>query len=109
MQQNGATPHTAGEPMAWLQEHFPRRLINLKGCAPHFSNLSPLHVFSGATSIIDFTRGSHEQQKQALNTTITAEAARPPSEMFHRTVGHLQTVRLPELIRRTVAHIEHLP
>ena len=45
---------------------------------------------------------------KSLKTTITAEAARPPSEMIDRTVSHLQTVRLPELIRRTVAYIEYL-
>ena len=30
MQQEGATPHTARDSMAWLQEHFPGRLISLK-------------------------------------------------------------------------------
>ena len=33
--EDGTTPHTARESMAWLQEHFPVRLINLKGYAPH--------------------------------------------------------------------------
>ena len=42
---------------------------------------------------------------KALKITITAEAARPPSEMVDRIVSHLQTVRLPELIRRTIEHL----
>ena len=52
-QQDGAT---ARESMAWLHDHFPGRLISLKGCAPHSPGLSPLHVFSGTISRLGFTR-----------------------------------------------------
>ena len=38
----GATPKTARESLAWLQEHFSGRLIRIKECAPHSPNLSPL-------------------------------------------------------------------
>ena len=62
MQLDGATSKTARESMAWLQEHFFGRLISLKGCAPHSADLSPLHVFSGVISRIEFTR-SHGSQK----------------------------------------------
>ena len=58
------------------------------------SRRSPLHVFFGATSMIEFTRRSREQQNP-LKATITAEAAHPPSKMFDRTFSYLQTVRLP--------------
>ena len=34
MQQDGATTHIARESLAWLQDHFPGRLINLKGNRP---------------------------------------------------------------------------
>ena len=64
MQQHVATPHTARDSMAWLQEHFPGRLINLKaevGWAPHSTDLSPFTVFSRAISWIEPTRASHEQ------------------------------------------------
>ena len=48
------------------------------------------------------------QIAEAVKAVITAEAARLPSEMVDITVSPLQTLRLPMLIRRTVAHIEHL-
>ena len=60
MQQDGATTHIARESLAWLQDRFPGRLINLKRCAPHSPDLSPLHVFSGSISRIELTRRNHE-------------------------------------------------
>ena len=61
--EDGATPHTghtARESLAWLQDRFPGRLINLKRCAPYSPDLRPLHVFSGSISRIELTRRNHE-------------------------------------------------
>ena len=48
LQQDGAAPHTAKSSLEWLSEHFPDRLITLKGevqWAPHSPDLSPLDFF----------------------------------------------------------------
>ena len=43
-QQDGATPHTSNESLAWLQQHFPDQLIS-RGCNPQrvaaFTGLEP--------------------------------------------------------------------
>ena len=39
-QQDGATPHTSNESLAWLQQHFPDRLISRR-CDPQWSPYSP--------------------------------------------------------------------
>ena len=44
LQQDEAAPHTAKSSLEWLREHFPDRLITLKGevqWVPHSPDLSP--------------------------------------------------------------------
>ena len=45
---------------------------------------------------------------EQLKRVLIAEVSAMPSEMVDRAVDHLQTVRLPQVIRRGGAHIEHL-
>ena len=40
-QQDGATPHTSNESLAWLQQRFPGRLISRR-CDPEWSLHSPV-------------------------------------------------------------------
>lgn len=47
-QQDGATPHTSGQVLGWLQKTFGRKLISFRtDCVwpPHFPDLSPLDFF----------------------------------------------------------------
>jgi len=51
-QQDGATAHTARTSMNLLREHFPKRLISLRGdlqWSAHSPDLDPCDFFFGAT------------------------------------------------------------
>ena len=64
--------------MAWLQEHFPGRLISLKAeveWAPHSPDLSPLDFFLWGY-IKDRVYKEKPRTTEALKTVITAEVAR---------------------------------
>ena len=110
MQQDGATPHTAGGSMTWLKEHFPDRLISLKAeveWAPHSPDLSPLDFFLWGY-LKDRVYREKPETTEELKRVIMAEVGCVPSEMVNKAVSHLQTVRLPAVIRRKGGHIEHL-
>ena len=109
-QQDGATPHTAAASRLWLQQRFPGRVISLKEevqWAPHSPDLSPLDFF-----LCGYLKNRVYKDKlrtsEQLKRTLIAEVSAMPSEMVDRAVDHLQTVRLPQVIRRGGAHIEHL-
>ena len=70
---------------------------------PEPARLLPLRLSQKSAIYKDKLRTS-EQLKRAL----IAEVSVMPSEMVDRAVDHLQTVRLPQVIRRGGAHIEHL-
>ena len=74
MQQDGATPHTARKSMAWLQEHFPGRLISLKAdveWTPHSPDLIPL-VWG---YLKDRVYKQKSRTTDALENKITGEVA----------------------------------
>ena len=109
-QQDGATPHTAAASRLWLQERFPGRVISLKEeveWAPHSPDLSPLDFFLWGY-LKDRVYKDKPRTSDQLKRAIIAEVSAMPSEMVDRAVDHLQTVRLPQVIRRGGAHIEHL-
>ena len=109
-QQDGATPHTAAASHLWLQERFPGRVISLKEevqWAPHSPDLSPLDFFLWGY-LKDRVYKDKLRTSEHLKRALIAEVSAMPSEMVDRAVDHLQTVRLPQVIRRGGAHIEHL-
>lgn len=110
IQQDGATPHTAAASRAWLQERFPDRVISLKEeveWAPHSPDLSPLDFFLWGY-LKARVYAEKPRTSEQLKRAIIMEVGRTPTEMVDRAVDHLETVRLPQVIRRSGAHIEHL-
>ena len=63
-QQDGATPHTANETLAWLRQRFEERLISRR-CdvewAPHSPDLNPQIFICGVSSKTMYTRKIHKQ------------------------------------------------
>ena len=109
MQQDGGAPHTAGASMAWLAAHFPGRLISLKSeveWAPHSPDLSPLDFFLWGY-LKDRVYRDKPRTTEALKDAIVSEVGSVPLEMVDRAVNHLQTTRLPAVIRQKGGHIEH--
>ena len=74
---------------------------------PHLPDLSPWDFFLwgylNARVYTDKPRTSEQ-----LKLAIIMEVGRTPTWMVDRAVCHLQTVRLPQVISRSGAHIEHL-
>jgi hypothetical protein len=109
-QQDGATPHTSRDSMAWLQRHFPGRHVSNKAVvswAPHSPDLSPL----------DFMLWGHLKSKvyvnkpdtiQNLKAAIRKEMKGITVGMVDRTIDHLQRTRLRTVIQRSGRHFEHL-
>ena len=109
-QQDGATPHTAAASRLWLQQRFPDRVISLKEAvqwAPHSPDLSPLDFFLRGY-LKDRVYKDKPRTSEQLKRALIAEVSAMLSEILDRAVDHLQTVRLPQVIRRGGAHIEHL-
>ena len=109
-QQDGATPHTAAASCLWLQQRFPDRVISLKEevqWAPHSPDLSPLDFFLRGY-LKDRVYKDKPRTSEQLKRALIAEVSAMLSEILDRAVDHLQTLRLPQVIRRGGAHIEHL-
>lgn len=110
LQQDGATPHTAKKSLEWLHHHFRNRLISLKTAvpwSPHSPDLSPLDFFLWGF-LKDRVYTEKPETTRQLKDAIITEVSHIPSEMVDNAVTHLQTVRLPAVIRRKGAHVEHL-
>ena len=110
IQQDGATPHTAAASRAWLQERFPDRAISLREeveWAPRYSDLSRLEFFLWGY-LKSRVYAEKPRTSEQLKRAIIVEVGRTPTEMVDRAVGYLQTVRLPQVISRSGAHIELL-
>ena len=103
-------PYRIQAPGSRLQERFPGRVISLKEeveWAPHSPDLSPLDFFFWGYPK-DRVHKDQPRTSEQLKRAIIAEVSAMPSEMVDRAVDHLQTVRLPQVIRRGGARIEHL-
>ena len=109
-QQDGATPHTAQKPLQWLRERFHGKLVSLKTdveWAPNSPDLSPLDFFLwGHLKARVYTHKPRTTTE--LKEAIVAESGRIPPEMVDKAVTHLETVRLPMVLRRKGGHLEHL-
>jgi len=104
-QQDGATPHTSNESLAWLQQHFPDRLISRK-CdpqwLPHSPDLNPLDFYMWEY-FKDRVYGNNPQtipdQKAAIRAIPREECGRV-IENFAR--------RIQMCLQRRGAHLEHI-
>jgi len=101
-QQDGATCHTSRETMDFLRQHFPRRLISLRGdieWPPWSLDLSPcdyfLRGYLKARVYINKLRTLEE-----LSENITREIQR----MFERSMDNFAT-RLQECLDKNGCHL----
>ena len=75
--------------------------------APHSPDLSPLDFFLWGY-LRDRVYKDKPRTSKQLKLALIAEVSAMPSEMVDRAVDHLQTLRMPQVIRRGGGHIEHL-
>lgn len=109
-QQDGATPHTAQKSLQWLKEKFDKRLISLKTdveWSPNSPDLSPLDFFLWGY-MKDRVYAHKPRSTHELKEAIRSEARQIPQQMIDNAVTHLETVRLPMVLRRKGSHLEHL-
>ena len=109
-QQDGASPHTAKASLLWLQRKFNGRLISLKTdveWAPNSPDLSPLDFFMWGYLKARVYQNKPRSSRE-LKTAIMSEVRQIPAQMIDDAVTHLETVRLPMVLRRKGSHIEHL-
>jgi hypothetical protein len=109
-QQDGATPHTSRNSLAWLQQHFPGRHVSSKTTipwAPHSPDLSPLdYMLWGYLKSKVYV--NKPDTIQSLKAAIKKEMQRVSVAMIDRTIEDLQHTRLPSIIQRSGRHFEHL-
>ena len=84
----------------------PARVKTAVQWAPHSPDLSPLDFFLWGF-LKDRVYTSKPKTTGELKDAIVMEVSRLPSQMIDDTITHLQTVRLPTVIRRKGAHVEH--
>ena len=79
-QQDGATAHTARDTMQLLREHFPERLISLRGDLPwpaRSPDLTPGDFFYGVTSNPSSTMIAHKPYFISRTTFVTPSPIYP--------------------------------
>ena len=108
-QQDGATPHTSKESLAWLQQHFPDRLISRR-CDPQWSPYSPdLNPadFYLWRYLKDRVYANNPQSIPDLKAAITAVIRAIPREECGRVIENFAR-RIQVCLQRRGAHFEHI-
>ena len=90
-QQDGATPHTAKETLAWLRQMFEERLI-CRRCdvewAPHSPDLNP-QIFICRVSSQTMYTWEISQTIEELKTAITSNIRSIPKDECVKVIGNL--------------------
>lgn len=108
-QQDGATPHTSNESLAWLQHRFPDRLISRR-CDPEWSPHSPdLNApdFYLWGYLKDRVYGNNPQTIPDLKAAITAAIRAIPREECRRVIENFAR-RIQVCLQHRGAHLEHI-
>ena len=104
-QQDGATPHTSKESLAWLRQRFPDRLISPR-CypewSPHSPDLNP-QDFKLWGYLKDRVFGNNLQTIPDLKAAITAI----PREKCGRVIENFAR-RIQKCLQCRGAHLEHI-
>ena len=108
-QQDGATPHTSKESLAWLQQRFPDRLISRR-CDPQWSPYSPdlnppdFYLWG---YLKDRVYANNPQSIPDLKAAITAAIRAIPREECGRVIKNFSR-RIQMCLQRRGAHFEHI-
>ena len=108
-QQDGATPHTSNESLAWLRQRFPDRLISRR-CdpewSPHSPDLNPPDFYLWGY-LKDRVFGNNPQTIPDLKAAITAAIKAIPREECGRVIENFAR-RIQVCLQRRGAHLEHI-
>lgn len=108
-QQDGATPHTSNQTLAWLRQRFPDRLISRR-CdpewAPHSPDLNPPDFYLWGY-LKDHVYENNPQTIGDLKAAITAKIRAIPREECVRVIDNFAR-RIQECLRRRGGHLEHI-
>ena len=108
-QQDGATPHTSNESLAWLQQRFPDRLISRR-ChpqwSPHSPDLNPPDFYMWGY-LKDRVYGNNPQTIPDLKAAITAAIRAIPREECGKVIENFAR-RIQMCLQRRVTHLEHI-
>jgi len=108
-QQDGATPHSLHESLAWLQQRFPDRLISRR-CDPQWSPHSPgwkppdFYLWG---YLEDRVYENNPQTIPDLKTAITAATRAIPREKCGRVIENFAR-RIQMCLQRREANLEHI-
>ena len=104
--QDGATPYTSNESLAWLRQRFPDRLIS-RGCDPEWSpDLNPRDFYLWGY-LKDRVFGNNPQTIPDLKAAITAAIKVIPREEFGRVIENFARL-IQVFLQRRGAHLEHI-
>ena len=108
-QQDGATPHTANETLAWLRQRFEERLISRR-CnvewAPHSPDLNPPDLYRWSFLKDNVYQGNPQTIKE-LKTAITAKIRAIPKEECVKVIDSFAR-RVQVCLQRNGGHLEHI-
>ena len=107
--QDGATPHTANDSLAWLQQRFPGRLISRR-CdpewSPHSPDLNPPDFYLWGY-LKDNVYTENPQTIPDLKEAISATVRAIPKEESVRVIENFAR-RIQVCLQRRGAHLEHV-
>ena len=108
-QQDGATPHTANETIAWLRQRFEERLISRR-CdvewAPHSPDLNPPDFYLWGF-LKDNVYQGNPQTIEELKTAITEKIRASPKEECIKVIQNFAR-RVQVCLQRNGGHLEHI-
>jgi len=108
-QQDGATPHTSNESLAWLQQRFPDRLIS-RHCdpqwSPHSLDLNPPDFYL-CGYLKNRMYGNNPQTIPNLKAAITAAIRAIPREECMRVIENTAH-RIQMCLQHRGAHLQHI-
>jgi len=108
-QQDGATPHSPNESLAWLQQRFLDRLISRR-CdqqwSPYSPDLNPPDFYMWGY-LKDRVYGNNPQTIPDLKAAITAAIRPIPREECGRVIENFAR-RIQMCLQRRGAHLEHI-
>ena len=108
-QQDGATPHTSNESLAWVQQRFPDRPIS-RGCdpqwSPHSPDMNPPDFYMWGY-LKERVYGNNPRTIPDLKAAITAAVSAIPKEECGRVIENLAH-RIQMCLQRQGTHLEHI-
>ena len=105
-QQDGATPHTANETIAWLRQRFEERLVSGRGdveWAPHSPDLNPPDFYLWGFLKDNVYQGD-PQKIEELKTAITAKIRAIPKEECIKVIQNFAR-RVQVCLQRNGGHL----